>query len=86
MALGDEQHVVAEPTAPPDVADDAAPHLTADDGLGAVGGGAHADDEHVIVDELPGRTVLLRALVEELLAAGLATGTKTLSMSGVTRP
>ena len=29
------------------------------DGLGAVGGGAHADDEHVLVDELPGRTVLL---------------------------
>ena len=26
------------------------------DGLGAVGGGAHADDEHVLVDELPGRT------------------------------
>ena len=30
------------------------------DGLGAVGGGAHADDEHVLVDELPGRTALLR--------------------------
>jgi glutamate carboxypeptidase len=38
------------------------------DGLGAVGGGAHAADEHVLVDELPGRTALLRALVEELLA------------------
>jgi glutamate carboxypeptidase len=38
------------------------------DGLGAVGGGAHAADEHVVVDELPGRTALLRALVEELLA------------------
>lgn len=38
------------------------------DGLGAVGGGAHAADEHVLVDELPGRTKLLRALVEELLA------------------
>ncbi|HEX6468866.1 MAG TPA: M20/M25/M40 family metallo-hydrolase [Streptosporangiaceae bacterium] len=37
------------------------------DGLGAVGGGAHADDEHVLVDELPARTALLRALVEELL-------------------
>lgn len=37
------------------------------DGLGAVGGGAHAADEHVLVDELPGRTALLRALVEELL-------------------
>lgn len=40
------------------------------DGLGAVGGGAHAATEHVLVDELPGRTALLRALVEELLAAG----------------
>ena len=38
------------------------------DGLGAVGGGAHADDEHVLVDELPGRTALLGALVEDLLA------------------
>lgn len=38
------------------------------DGLGAVGGGAHADDEHVLVDELPGRTVLLTALVADLLA------------------
>ncbi len=38
------------------------------DGLGAVGGGAHADDEHVLVDELPGRTVLLGALVADLLA------------------
>ncbi|RSN04909.1 glutamate carboxypeptidase [Nonomuraea sp. WAC 01424] len=39
------------------------------DGLGAVGGGAHADDEHVLVAELPGRTRLLAALVAELLAA-----------------
>lgn len=38
------------------------------DGLGAVGGGAHAEDEHVLVDALPGRTALLRALLEELLA------------------
>ena len=37
------------------------------DGLGAVGGGAHADDEHVLVDELPGRTALLAALVADLL-------------------
>lgn len=37
------------------------------DGLGAVGGGAHADDEHVLVDRLADRTVLLRALVEDLL-------------------
>lgn len=33
------------------------------DGLGAVGGGAHADDEHLLVDELPGRTALLAALI-----------------------
>ncbi|GGS68751.1 M20 family metallopeptidase [Nonomuraea spiralis] len=34
------------------------------DGLGAVGGGAHADHEHVVVAEMPRRTALLRALVE----------------------
>ena len=38
------------------------------DGLGATGGGAHADHEHVLVDELPGRTVLVAALLTELLA------------------
>ena len=37
------------------------------DGLGAVGGGAHADDEHVLVDELPGRTALLVALMNDVL-------------------
>jgi glutamate carboxypeptidase len=37
------------------------------DGLGAVGGGAHADHEHVLVEELPGRTLLLGALVADLL-------------------
>ena len=37
------------------------------DGLGATGGGAHADDEHVLVDELPGRTALVAALLTELL-------------------
>ncbi|MFC5185957.1 M20 family metallopeptidase [Actinomadura harenae] len=36
------------------------------DGLGAVGGGAHADHEHVIVAELPRRTALLAALVRDL--------------------
>jgi glutamate carboxypeptidase len=36
------------------------------DGLGAVGGGAHADDEHVLVGELPGRAALLLALLEDL--------------------
>ena len=38
------------------------------DGLGAVGGGAHGADEHVLVDALPGRTALLAALVADLLA------------------
>ncbi len=37
------------------------------DGLGAVGGGAHADHEHVLVDALPERTALLAALVHDLL-------------------
>jgi glutamate carboxypeptidase len=39
------------------------------DGLGAVGGGAHAEDEHVLVDRLADRTLLLRALIEDLLTA-----------------
>ncbi|WP_086662026.1 M20 family metallopeptidase [Lentzea kentuckyensis] len=38
------------------------------DGLGAVGGGAHAESEHVLVSELVPRTTLLAALVKELLA------------------
>ncbi|MGW5861074.1 M20/M25/M40 family metallo-hydrolase [Streptomyces sp. NPDC055239] len=37
------------------------------DGLGAVGGGAHAADEHVIVAELPRRAALLTALVGAVL-------------------
>ncbi|MDX3658759.1 M20 family metallopeptidase [Streptomyces sp. ID05-26A] len=36
------------------------------DGLGAVGGGAHAEHEHVLVSELVPRTELLSALVREL--------------------
>ena len=42
------------------------------DGLGAVGGGAHAANEHVLVEELPGRTVLLAALLADLLAQPIA--------------
>jgi glutamate carboxypeptidase len=38
------------------------------DGLGASGGGAHADHEHVLVDELPARIALVTALVADLLA------------------
>jgi glutamate carboxypeptidase len=37
------------------------------DGLGAVGAGAHADHEHVLVAALPGRTALLTALIADLL-------------------
>ncbi len=36
------------------------------DGLGAVGGGAHADDEHVVVAEIVPRTRLLTELVAEI--------------------
>jgi glutamate carboxypeptidase len=36
------------------------------DGLGAIGNGAHADDEHVRVDLLPMRTALLAALLLKL--------------------
>lgn len=38
------------------------------DGLGAVGDGAHARHEHVVVDEMPKRAALVAALVKELLA------------------
>ncbi len=37
------------------------------DGLGATGGGAHADDEHVLVAGVAARTALLAALTAELL-------------------
>ncbi|MCW2765560.1 MAG: beta-lactamase [Nocardioides sp.] len=40
------------------------------DGLGAVGGGAHAEHEHVRVAELPRRTALLAALLDDLLGGG----------------
>jgi glutamate carboxypeptidase len=41
------------------------------DGLGAVGGGAHADDEHVLIDALPGRATLIAALLGELLGSAV---------------
>jgi glutamate carboxypeptidase len=37
------------------------------DGLGAVGGGAHADDEHVLIAELPRRAALLAALIADIV-------------------
>jgi glutamate carboxypeptidase len=36
------------------------------DGLGAVGGGAHADHEHVVVDTMVPRAQLLAAIVAAL--------------------
>lgn len=62
------------------------------DGLGAVGGGAHSDHEHVLVEPLLDRTALLRGLVESLLADAvpadptLADPTKAAAMSGAGRP
>lgn len=41
------------------------------DGLGAVGGGAHAESEHVLVDALPDRTALVAALVADLLDSSI---------------
>lgn len=38
------------------------------DGLGAVGRGAHAADEHILISELPKRAQLLHALVSSLIA------------------
>ena len=38
------------------------------DGLGAVGGGAHADDEHVSIADLPWRAALLAGLLRRILA------------------
>ncbi len=37
------------------------------DGLGAAGGGAHAEEEHVLVDEVTPRTALLAGLLADLL-------------------
>ena len=40
------------------------------DGLGPVGGGAHARDEHVLVDEMPKRAEMVAALLRDLLGDG----------------
>jgi len=55
------------------------------DGLGAVGGGAHADSEHVLVAELPGRVALLRALIADRLAERSG-ATNPVATSGSARP
>ena len=39
------------------------------DGLGAVGGGAHADHEFVEVDTMPARAQLIAGIVAQLLAS-----------------
>ncbi len=44
------------------------------DGLGAIGGGAHADDDHVAIAELAPRTALLSALVADLLGGSVEPG------------
>jgi glutamate carboxypeptidase len=57
------------------------------DGLGAVGGGAHADHEHVLVAELPGRVALIAALVASVQADRASVpATKTAAPSGADRP
>jgi glutamate carboxypeptidase len=38
------------------------------DGLGAVGGGAHADHEFVVVDTMPGRVDLIDGILRRILA------------------
>jgi glutamate carboxypeptidase len=37
------------------------------DGLGAIGGGAHAESEHILLDQLVPRTALLAALIADTL-------------------
>ena len=42
------------------------------DGLGAVGAGAHADDEHVVLSAMPERAALVAALIADLITAPVA--------------
>jgi glutamate carboxypeptidase len=44
------------------------------DGLGATGGGAHAEREYVHLDELADRATLVAALIDDLTSAGAAAG------------
>jgi glutamate carboxypeptidase len=41
------------------------------DGMGAVGGGAHAADEHVVTEHLAPRTALLAAMIAEISRRGV---------------
>jgi glutamate carboxypeptidase len=40
------------------------------DGLGPIGGGAHARDEHVLINEMPRRAEMVARLAGDLLADG----------------
>ncbi|MDQ3990764.1 MAG: M20 family metallopeptidase [Actinomycetota bacterium] len=40
------------------------------DGLGPVGGGAHAREEHVVLEEMPPRAAMVQRLLQDLLADG----------------
>jgi glutamate carboxypeptidase len=42
------------------------------DGMGAVGGGAHARDEHALLDAIGPRTTLLAGLIVDVLRGGSA--------------
>jgi glutamate carboxypeptidase len=56
------------------------------DGLGAVGGGAHADDEHVLIAELPRRAALLAALIAGLLGSGQSMSADAVGLLGARVP
>jgi glutamate carboxypeptidase len=56
------------------------------DGLGAVGGGAHAEDEHVLIAELPRRAALLAALIADLVGTGLSTSADLVGLPGARLP
>ncbi|MBO0825131.1 MAG: M20/M25/M40 family metallo-hydrolase [Actinobacteria bacterium] len=56
------------------------------DGLGAVGGGAHADDEHVLIAELPRRAALLAALIADLVGGGKSDSPDLAGDVGARRP
>jgi glutamate carboxypeptidase len=52
------------------------------DGLGAVGGGAHADDEHILLAALLPRTALLAGLVADTLSPGSDLSTLPAALGG----
>lgn len=56
------------------------------DGLGAVGGGAHADDEHVLIADLPRRAALVAALVADLVGSGELIGADHVSVLAARQP